>query len=87
MLPVSLLSFITFKITAHHEKRLCGSVALKAHNLGVIMWFICINEEKILAIIGKTEMERTKKNQQNSKKSLEAKLYVWVIHKVRHERH
>lgn len=41
-----------------------------------------------MPVNGKIDMERTKKNQQNSKKkSLEAKLHVWVIHKVRHDRH
>lgn len=48
MFPVSLLCFSTFTTAVYHEKRLQGGVALRVHNLGV-MWFICINEEKILA--------------------------------------
>lgn len=63
MLPMSLLSFSAFKTTAHHEKRLCvcGRVASSVHNLGVIPWFICINEEKILASKWKDRQGKNKK--------------------------
>lgn len=63
MPPVSLLSFGTFTTTAHHEKRLrvCGRVTLRVHNLGVILWFICINEEKILASKWKDRHGKNKK--------------------------